>query len=113
FPDRELPAAAVRLLKDADEDDEENPGQTLRSVRNLLDARDRLGRERLPLAFARRLIAAPKRQSFAAWLRTLPNLAADPDEGKWLADELLRLTDPPDPEPKAPRPLTFARAARR
>src|SRR5262249_48915791 len=110
---RELPSAAVRLLKDANEDDEENSGQTLRSVRNLLEVHERLGWERLPLAFARRLVAAPKRQSFAAWPRALPSLPSDPTRGKWRAADLPPRPAPPAPQAKPPRPLTFGRTARR
>jgi hypothetical protein len=76
-----------------------------------------LGNFPLPRSFARHLLTMPKQARLDDWLDLLPGQSADPERGRWLADEL-RVGLEPEPSGvsmsrKPPKSLTFDRTAQR
>ncbi len=113
---RELHLDAVEMFRHANDP---RPHETARNVRFLLDVRPFFRDRPLPRSLARQLIACPKHQPLDDWLDSLARRADNAERGRWLADQLRGLLEPPDPEPaaarkpQAPAARTFAQTARR
>jgi hypothetical protein len=113
---RDLHTAALELFEHVKH---ERPRQTILNIRKLLDTWQLLGERPLPRSFARQLLTTDKRRTLDGWLAALAAKAADPEQGRWLADELRRRLEPEAPtrrrseRPRAPASLTYQHTARR
>jgi hypothetical protein len=91
-----------------------HPWHNALNARMLLDAWHLRGRRPLPHTLARQLLTLPAKQTLEGWLAELPGLAADPEAGRRLVEELEHRLEPAGPEEgPAPASLTFAHTARR
>jgi hypothetical protein len=92
--------------------DEKPPLTTVANIHKILHVWELAGRSPLTRSFARQLLATDKRKTLAAWLRSLPQTAHDPERGRLLLDELRQCIEP-DELSRLPEPLTYHRTARR
>jgi len=107
---REAHLAGLHLF---DHHHDPHPFRTSLNVRKILNSRSFFPKG-LPITFARQLLSLPKRESFTAWLDSLPERATESLRGQWLAEEIRRGLEPTSTKRRpALKSLTFAKTARR
>jgi hypothetical protein len=82
------------------------PRQTAHNILALRSVWRARGEQPLERSFARALIRAPRRESLEEWLDSLPSLAADPEHGRTVRDELEAILEPVHATTGAAAPAT-------
>lgn len=86
--------------------------RTMRNIKKLLDARERLQSATLPRDFARALLTLPSEERIEDWLASLEDQAADRTKGRQMAAAIAKFLAPAD-EPARTDSLTFSRTMTR